>query len=204
MVALPIKPPNRDQLIKVANGDFQVARAIEDLFTQAGNLTPEDIAAINAKIVVVKADIVVINNQVVVINGQIVVIQADVVTAKANIIALQTAVFTPSIANSVKVNPTNSAAIDIDFPLAANRILGRGAGNIVAIDLGAGLAITGSTMDVTGDPVVTFAGLAALATKRAFVTDSLNVAAGNFGAAVAAGGANYVPVYKDGAVWRIG
>jgi len=38
---------------------------------------------------------------------------------------------------------------------------------------------------------------------RAFVSDSTVAAAGNFGAAVAGGGADTVPVYYDGA-WRIG
>lgn len=39
---------------------------------------------------------------------------------------------------------------------------------------------------------------------RSFVTDSTVVAAGNFGAIVAGGGANGVPVYHDGTNWRIG
>lgn len=50
--------------------------------------------------------------------------------------------------------------------------------------------------------------LAAAATAgagaRAFVTDSSVAAAGNFGAVVAGGGANGVPVYSDGTNWRIG
>ena len=40
--------------------------------------------------------------------------------------------------------------------------------------------------------------------QRSFVTDSNVVAAGNFGNVVAGGGANGVPVYYDGANWRIG
>lgn len=39
---------------------------------------------------------------------------------------------------------------------------------------------------------------------RMFVSDSSVAASGNFGAAVAAGGANTVPVYSDGTSWRIG
>jgi hypothetical protein len=54
----------------------------------------------------------------------------------------------------------------------------------------------------------TVAGLPAAATAaaaaRMFVTDSNVVAAGNFGNVVAGGGANTVPVYSDGANWRIG
>lgn len=40
--------------------------------------------------------------------------------------------------------------------------------------------------------------------RKGFVTDSSVVAAGNFGNAVAGSGANKVPVYCDGAAWRIG
>lgn len=39
---------------------------------------------------------------------------------------------------------------------------------------------------------------------RAFVNDSNAAASGNFGAIVAAGGSNKVPVYSDGTDWRIG
>jgi hypothetical protein len=51
---------------------------------------------------------------------------------------------------------------------------------------------------VAGLPVATTAGI------RGFVSDSNVVAAGNFGAVVVGGGANKVPVYADGAAWRIG
>ena len=39
---------------------------------------------------------------------------------------------------------------------------------------------------------------------RAFVSDSSVAAAGNFGAAIVGGGTNEVPVFFDGATWRIG
>lgn len=39
---------------------------------------------------------------------------------------------------------------------------------------------------------------------RCFVSDSSVAASGNFGAIVAGGGTNYVPVYSDGSHWRIG
>jgi hypothetical protein len=55
---------------------------------------------------------------------------------------------------------------------------------------------------------VAVASLPAVATvgagARAMVTNSSVVAIGNFGAIVAAGGANAVPVFCDGANWRIG
>jgi hypothetical protein len=54
----------------------------------------------------------------------------------------------------------------------------------------------------------TVADLTAAATAgagaRAFVSDSTVAASGNFGAVVAGGGANAVPVYSDGTDWRIG
>lgn len=43
-----------------------------------------------------------------------------------------------------------------------------------------------------------------IAGQRQFVSDSTVAASGNFGAIVAGGGANTVPVYSDGAHWRIG
>lgn len=39
---------------------------------------------------------------------------------------------------------------------------------------------------------------------RCFVSDATVVASGNFGAVVAGGGGNFVPVYSDGTNWRIG
>lgn len=56
-------------------------------------------------------------------------------------------------------------------------------------------------------PVLTVSTLplaASAGAARAFVSDSNVVAAGNFGAVVAGGGANTVPVYSDGTNWRIG
>ena len=44
----------------------------------------------------------------------------------------------------------------------------------------------------------------AVAGQRQFVSDSTLAASGNFGASVTGGGANTVPVYSDGAGWRIG
>lgn len=55
--------------------------------------------------------------------------------------------------------------------------------------------------------VVTVSGLPTAASNkglRAMVTDSTVAAAANFGAIVAGSGANSVPVYSDGTVWRIG
>lgn len=61
--------------------------------------------------------------------------------------------------------------------------------------------------NVTGQAYYTFAKLpTAPVFRRAFCTDSSVVAAGNFGANVAGGGANLVPIYWDtnSSTWRIG
>jgi hypothetical protein len=60
---------------------------------------------------------------------------------------------------------------------------------------------------MSSPPVLTIAGLPTASTSRGFratVTDSNAAASGNFGAIVASGGANVVPVYSDGTNWRIG
>ena len=59
---------------------------------------------------------------------------------------------------------------------------------------------------VVTSPVLTYANLSAATTagRRAFISDANLAAAGNFGNAVSGGGANTVPVYSDGSVWRIG
>jgi hypothetical protein len=55
---------------------------------------------------------------------------------------------------------------------------------------------------------ITFSSLPAAATigtgARAFITDANLAAATNFAAQIAGGGSNNVPVYSDGANWRIG
>ena len=76
--------------------------------------------------------------------------------------------------------------------------------------IGVGTGVSGSAAGtlkaaslITG--ALTFATLPATPTAghRAFISDCNVVAAGNFGAAAAGGGANGVPVYYDG-IWRIG
>jgi len=52
--------------------------------------------------------------------------------------------------------------------------------------------------------VATLSAAGLVARARAFVNDSTVAAAGNFGAIVAGGGANIVPVFSDGTNWRIG
>lgn len=60
------------------------------------------------------------------------------------------------------------------------------------------LAVVPCTVAQLGSAVTLGAGY----TK--FVTDSTVTASGNFGAIVAGGGVNAVPVYSDGTNWRIG
>ena len=79
-----------------------------------------------------------------------------------------------------------------------------GAGAIVAITMGRNMEIVAGAL-VEQDPIETVGTLGApTAGLRAFVSDSNVAAAGNFGAIVATGGANFVPVYADGANWLIG
>lgn len=110
----------------------------------------------------------------------------------------------------------------------------KGDGNILLAPAGAGLArIVAEGLEVTAtytlfsaatttmsgavdcltlvaDGVTTtdglVAGLGSAATKgqRKFVTDSNQTMAAGIGLAVATGGANNVPVYSDGTIWRIG
>jgi hypothetical protein len=65
-------------------------------------------------------------------------------------------------------------------------------------ELYAALVFTPVALSVLGTASTIGAG------ARAFVNNSNAVASGNFGAVVASGGANIVPVYSDGANWRIG
>ena len=53
-------------------------------------------------------------------------------------------------------------------------------------------------------PPVPLANLTAVSGGRAFVSDGNLAATGNFGANVAGGGANVVPVWSDGLNWYIG
>lgn len=78
------------------------------------------------------------------------------------------------------------------------------AGPVTQISVGRGLVLATNSLKAQ-DPIVAVAALGtATAGLRAFVTDSNVVAAGNFGNVVAGGGANFVPVFADGAAWRIG
>lgn len=91
-----------------------------------------------------------------------------------------------------------------------------GSGSVISI-LGASRYV-GFGTDIPTCPVdssgavrtraTTVAALTAAATigagARHFVTDSTVAASGNFGAVVAGGGSNAVPVYCDGTSWRIG
>jgi hypothetical protein len=86
-------------------------------------------------------------------------------------------------------------------------------GNITAGNIVTG---TGTTGNITGanviaantfqSTVVAFSALPSATTPglRAFINNGNLVAVGNFGAQVAGGGANYVPVFSDGANWCIG
>jgi hypothetical protein len=88
---------------------------------------------------------------------------------------------------------TVAAAVSIAFPVTSFQSR-TGAITLLSSDV------------VTAQGVSTVASLPASPTtgQRSFVTNSSVAASGNFGAVVAGGGANAVPVYWDGANWRIG
>jgi hypothetical protein len=112
-------------------------------------------------------------------------------------------------ANSTLSNSLNSVAYfqtaNVDSLVSSGNIT---AGNIVTG--------TGTTGNITGanviaantfqSTVVAFSALPPATTPglRAFINNGNLVAVGNFGAQVAGGGANYVPVFSDGANWCIG
>jgi hypothetical protein len=98
---------------------------------------------------------------------------------------------------SQKVDAVNSIAIGSDtFTTADNQVVLGNASITETVLRGVqkGTVLTVATLPAAGSS----------AGSRAFVSDSNAAASGNFGAAVAAGGANTVPVYCDGAAWRIG
>lgn len=107
------------------------------------------------------------------------------------------------------LNPARIAANSLPYNKLLNApgpiLLGAsGAGPITSQAIGPGLDLSGGVLSAKG-PVYTFAALPAPAAGlRAFVSDSSVAAAGNFGAAVAGGGANFVPVWADGAAFNIG
>lgn len=83
--------------------------------------------------------------------------------------------------------------------------IGRNAAGVMEANDGNLGTLRDFKMRNTITPGTTVASLAGAAQgARSFVTDSTVAAAGNFGAVVAGGGANIVPVYNDGTNWRIG
>ena len=68
-----------------------------------------------------------------------------------------------------------------------------------------GYIIAGNVIsDSSITPSKALADLTATDGARAFVNDSNLAAAGNFGAQIASGGGNLVPVWSDGSYWYIG
>lgn len=73
-------------------------------------------------------------------------------------------------------------------------------GNITSNNLIANMLVKSVAISFASLPTAANAG----AGTRAFISDGNLAASTNFGAAVAGGGSNNVPVYSDGTAWRIG
>jgi hypothetical protein len=104
-------------------------------------------------------------------------------------------------APSATINTTN--ATNITSGTLASARLPAPLNGITSI--GTGLAITGGALVNDDDTVTTVALLPSPAIpRRRFVNDSTVGPVGNFGAVVVGGAGNTVPVFSDGAAWRIG
>jgi hypothetical protein len=96
---------------------------------------------------------------------------------------------------------TNDGQVNIPGGLTAFTDIGTD-GNIYAVNFNASGNISATGLVVT--PPQALADLTLTAGARAFANDANLVATGNFGAQVANGGSNVVPVWSDGANWYIG
>ena len=106
--------------------------------------------------------------------------------------------------NAVAVGTIAASTVGIylDADNVQIRALAGGTARLLINSLGATFSgvIKNTPVTVATLPAAATAGAGA----RSFVTDGSVAASGNFGAVVAGGGTNGVPVYSDGAAWRIG
>jgi hypothetical protein len=92
-------------------------------------------------------------------------------------------------------------------PIALQDFNNGGGSNLLIVDTaGAASSVNISAPSMTTTPIAVSAlpAVGPFVGTRTFVNNSTVVASGNFGAIVAGGGANTVPVYSDGTNWRIG
>lgn len=92
------------------------------------------------------------------------------------------------------------AALTLLYRNGSNQVVGETPAQVLALFA----TLSAAFASVATAPVAFAALPAGTAGMRAFINNSSVAAAGNFGAAAAGGGANTVPVYYDGAAWRIG
>ena len=123
--------------------------------------------------------------------------QPSLTTAEVN--ALIAAGLAPEIAARISGDSTNAAAVTAAVTAEATT---RAANDLLRLLLTGGTLTGPLTAPQYRTTVYTVATLpAAVASARAFVNDALAPA---FGAAVVGAGAVSVPVYYDGAVWKVG
>lgn len=129
---------------------------------------------------------------------------------------------TPDIGSptaTLEVYLTGGPDVHIAAPNTDNFILGKDVGANVTIGVNGDVSVQSydggnatphtwyfSYLGVTQSPITTYANLpsATVPGLRAFINDANLVASGNFGATLTGGAGNTVPVYSDGADWRIG
>lgn len=107
----------------------------------------------------------------------------------------------------LRTNATNRWAVHAtngNFNPASDNTVSIGEPGARIAYLRAGTSVEAPQVRTSTLTVATLPAVAANEGARCFVSDATLAAAGNFGAVVVGGGANKVPVFSDGAAWRIG
>ena len=118
-----------------------------------------------------------------------------------------TTVYYPTFVEDRTTDQTVRADVDLTYRTDTNTLtVGAlsATGNIVGNNIDASARVSGAFMQLNVSPLNNLPAATSAPGLRGFANDANLVAAGNFGAVVTDGGANIVPVWSDGSVWRIG